>query len=611
MAEPDPPSPASPLSTLSPARTTSPLLVAQNASPGTANGATGQSQSVTATTNNLQPPTTTGAHMTVPAPSNARISVSPQPLTPKSTSGTNANSPSITVSPGAGSTVTFSDGTTRRIAKERPTRLPDRHSVNASNVTNSYIDFVGYSDPSIDTSDANTLSHLDKKFNAVPKTEGKVFTTWSLFECVTMMHRGEISNWSQLVGKLGVSDVSGRPQYAQRCKRWLQKYKIDCFFDYLLGNPYDFFNVSGEYSGCLASRVKTVGGAPKKPGPKPIASPAKSLDKQNKKRKRRSGAEDDDLGDSDEEEDDEDEDDMEMDAKKDSRPGSAKKLKRGKTDDDEDEDMLENSSDDNEDEDEEEEEEDEDEVENDEEEDGSDDEEEEDQLSPAEDASDASAAESERTMKRKRLKRRRRRSRRLHKNHPFASLGDPDLDRDIQQALDMYEQYQKSVFATSSSSHSGTENGVKTVATVLSTSAVPNGIRSPSLPNGMRNILNDDDAINQESDSSIHVEPTTRVVVPPPPMLSDFAASLIARMRTSYSYNLETLKSDLDLAQSQLTQTRHDLTDSDKDLVRLKAVYKKRKATIEELEAKIESLTSDLKRVKEKHDRAIEALMAT
>lgn len=61
----------------------------------------------------------------------------------------------------------------------------------------------------------------------------------------------QIKNWSQLVGHLGVNDVSSRPQFAQRVKRWMQKYKIDCYFDYLLGNPYDYSADSNRFSGCL------------------------------------------------------------------------------------------------------------------------------------------------------------------------------------------------------------------------------------------------------------------------------------------------------------------------------------------------------------------------
>ncbi|KAI8147156.1 hypothetical protein BJV82DRAFT_378537 [Fennellomyces sp. T-0311] len=45
--------------------------------------------------------------------------------------------------------------------------------------------------------------------------------------------------------------MTGRPQFAQRVKRWMRKYRIDCYFDYLLGNPYSFHSPDEKYSGCL------------------------------------------------------------------------------------------------------------------------------------------------------------------------------------------------------------------------------------------------------------------------------------------------------------------------------------------------------------------------
>lgn len=45
--------------------------------------------------------------------------------------------------------------------------------------------------------------------------------------------------------------MAGRPQFAQRVKRWMHRYKIDCYFDYLLGNPFQFHGPAGKYSFCL------------------------------------------------------------------------------------------------------------------------------------------------------------------------------------------------------------------------------------------------------------------------------------------------------------------------------------------------------------------------
>lgn len=45
--------------------------------------------------------------------------------------------------------------------------------------------------------------------------------------------------------------MAGRPQFAQRVKRWMHRYKIDCYFDYLLGNEFYFNAPNEKYSGCL------------------------------------------------------------------------------------------------------------------------------------------------------------------------------------------------------------------------------------------------------------------------------------------------------------------------------------------------------------------------
>jgi hypothetical protein len=45
--------------------------------------------------------------------------------------------------------------------------------------------------------------------------------------------------------------MAGRPQFAQRVKRWMHRYKIDCYFDYLLGNPFQFNDPADKYSTCL------------------------------------------------------------------------------------------------------------------------------------------------------------------------------------------------------------------------------------------------------------------------------------------------------------------------------------------------------------------------
>ncbi|KAI9349953.1 ARS binding protein 2-domain-containing protein [Pilaira anomala] len=93
--------------------------------------------------------------------------------------------------------------------------------------------------------------YAKRKFSSVPRTGDLSYTTWDIFSLVLKLHNREIKNWSQLVGQLGLADMAGRPQFAQRVKRWMHRYKIDCYFDYLLGNKYYFNAPNEKYSGCL------------------------------------------------------------------------------------------------------------------------------------------------------------------------------------------------------------------------------------------------------------------------------------------------------------------------------------------------------------------------
>ncbi|KAI8061580.1 ARS binding protein 2-domain-containing protein [Gongronella butleri] len=132
-----------------------------------------------------------------------------------------------------------------------------RHlTINGSNVTpetfeDGYLQFILHHDPESLGDAVDSLVYTRRKFASVPKTGDLSYTTWDIFVLVNKLHNQEIKNWSQLVGQLGLSDMMGRPQFAQRVKRWMHKYKIDYYFDYLMGIPYDFHSDDEKYTGCL------------------------------------------------------------------------------------------------------------------------------------------------------------------------------------------------------------------------------------------------------------------------------------------------------------------------------------------------------------------------
>ncbi|KAI9469023.1 MAG: ARS binding protein 2-domain-containing protein [Benjaminiella poitrasii] len=124
-------------------------------------------------------------------------------------------------------------------------------NVTADNIEEGYLQFVSEHEQLFLNTDMDNPAYAKRRFHAVPKTGDLSYTTWEVYQLVLQLHRKEIKNWSQLVGKLGLSDMTGRPQFAQRVKRWMHKYKIDYYFDYLLGNDYLVDSLDNKYSHCL------------------------------------------------------------------------------------------------------------------------------------------------------------------------------------------------------------------------------------------------------------------------------------------------------------------------------------------------------------------------
>ncbi|CAO3587072.1 unnamed protein product [Absidia cylindrospora] len=124
-------------------------------------------------------------------------------------------------------------------------------NVSADNIEDGYTQFILHHDPDSIGDGIDSLMYVRRKFSSVPRTGDLSYTTWDVYVLVNKLYNREIKNWSQLVGQLGLSDMLGRPQFAQRVKRWMHKYKIDYYFDYLMGTPFDFFSEDEKYSGCL------------------------------------------------------------------------------------------------------------------------------------------------------------------------------------------------------------------------------------------------------------------------------------------------------------------------------------------------------------------------
>ncbi|KAH8878981.1 hypothetical protein GQ53DRAFT_55589 [Thozetella sp. PMI_491] len=120
--------------------------------------------------------------------------------------------------------------------------LPDR-AVASGTIEAAYVKFILYCNPGVPT-DTSTVA-LREAFQTPPKSGGKTFSTFTLFELIGQLETKELKTWAELALKLGVDPPDTEKgessqkiqQYAVRLKRWMRSMHVDAFFDYLLQRP--------------------------------------------------------------------------------------------------------------------------------------------------------------------------------------------------------------------------------------------------------------------------------------------------------------------------------------------------------------------------------------
>ncbi|OIW27986.1 hypothetical protein CONLIGDRAFT_600314, partial [Coniochaeta ligniaria NRRL 30616] len=120
--------------------------------------------------------------------------------------------------------------------------LPDR-SVDGETIEDTYVQFILYCNPAVPP-DTDTAA-LREAFQTPPKSGGKTFNTFLLFELIKQLEAKELKTWAELALKLGVEPPDqdkGQSsqkiqQYAVRLKRWMHSMHVDAFFEYLLDRP--------------------------------------------------------------------------------------------------------------------------------------------------------------------------------------------------------------------------------------------------------------------------------------------------------------------------------------------------------------------------------------
>ncbi|KAI1878866.1 hypothetical protein JX265_003043 [Neoarthrinium moseri] len=124
--------------------------------------------------------------------------------------------------------------------------LPDR-SVTESSIEDAYVDFILHCNPAVPLE--NDTNALREAFRVPPRSDGKAFSTHTLFVLIKQLNNKELKTWADLALKLGVTppDIEkGQSsqkiqQYAVRLKRWMHSMHLDAFFDYLLENEHPYW----------------------------------------------------------------------------------------------------------------------------------------------------------------------------------------------------------------------------------------------------------------------------------------------------------------------------------------------------------------------------------
>ncbi|KAJ5727604.1 hypothetical protein N7493_005424 [Penicillium malachiteum] len=124
--------------------------------------------------------------------------------------------------------------------------LPSRE-ISDENIDDTYVQFIFYCNPNVPSS--VDTSELRKTFRSPPRSDGKSFSVFTLFELIRKLDNKELKTWIQLAIELGVEPPSMEKkqstqkvqQYAVRLKRWMRAMHVDAFFEYCLGHPHAYY----------------------------------------------------------------------------------------------------------------------------------------------------------------------------------------------------------------------------------------------------------------------------------------------------------------------------------------------------------------------------------
>lgn len=125
--------------------------------------------------------------------------------------------------------------------------LPDRN-VTADSIEDAYVSFILFCNPALAALHVDTTTLRDA-FRNPPRSGGKSFNTFVVWELVRKFYDKEIPTWTELIKEMGVEppdpakDESAQKiaQYGVRLKKWMNSMHIRSFFEYLMDVANDYW----------------------------------------------------------------------------------------------------------------------------------------------------------------------------------------------------------------------------------------------------------------------------------------------------------------------------------------------------------------------------------
>lgn len=103
-------------------------------------------------------------------------------------------------------------------------QLPPR-DVTIDTIEEAYVSFISFCNPSVPLS--TDTAELRRGFHSPPKSDGKTFKTFTLFDLIRKLEMKELKTWAQLAIELGVEPpVLEKGQSAQKVQQYAVRLKV-------------------------------------------------------------------------------------------------------------------------------------------------------------------------------------------------------------------------------------------------------------------------------------------------------------------------------------------------------------------------------------------------